>query len=105
MGKPGGENLSKGSAVNYDLSNTSSQAYGNNIKQIDASPLRYGTYSGDVNQEGIIDLNDVLLTYSAANTFAAGYVVTDINGYNTVDLNDILIAYNNASAFVGSVKP
>jgi len=103
--KSGGENLTIGSTTIFDLSNASSQAFGNNIRQIDTSPLRYGIYSGDVNQDGIIDLNDVLLTYNAANTFEAGYVATDINGDSIVDLNDILIAYNNSAGFVGEAKP
>lgn len=97
--------FSRTTPVNYDLSPALSQAFGSNMIQVDVSPVRYGIYSGDVNQDGTIDLNDVLLTYNAANTFEAGYVVTDINGDSIVDLNDVLIANNNASAFVSVVKP
>ncbi len=72
---------------------------------VDASPVRYAFYSGDVNQDGTVDLNDIVQTYNAAGIFAGGYVVTDINGDNIVDLNDILIAYNNSAGFVSRITP
>jgi len=103
--KSGGEILATGSTANYDLSNASSQAFGNNIRLIDVSPLRYGIYSGDVNQDGTVDLNDVVQTYNGSNVFASGYVKTDLNGDSLVDLNDIVIAYNNSAGFVVVVKP
>ncbi len=93
------------SALSYDFTTANSQAYGDNMIQVNVSPVKFAVYSGDVNQDGVIDLNDVLETYNAANSFTAGYVVTDINGDNIVDLNDVLIAYNNATGFVSVVKP
>ena len=72
---------------------------------VDASPVSYAVYSGDVNQDGAIDLNDVLSVYNAASSFSSGYVVNDVNGDNIVDLNDILIAYNNSAGFVAVIRP
>jgi len=94
-----------GNSLTYNFTTAKTQAYGNNMINVDASPVRFAVYNGDVNQDGIIDLNDVLLTYNAANVFASGYVVTDINGDNITDLSDILIAYNNSTGFVAVVKP
>ena len=72
---------------------------------VDASPVKYAVYSGDVNNDGTIDLNDVLSVYNGASVFSTGYVVNDVNGDNIVDLNDILITYNNSAAFVAVARP
>jgi hypothetical protein len=94
-----------GSILTYNFTSASSQAYGNNMINVDASPVRYAVYSGDVNQNGYIDLTDVIQINNAANTFASGYVVTDLTGNNIVDLTDVLMAYNNATAFVSVIRP
>ncbi len=97
--------LTTGSSFNYDFSNQSSKAYGNNIKQIDNSPVRFGIFSGNVNQDQSIDLTDILLTYNDAATFVTGYKSTDANGDNVTDLIDIIITYNNSANFVAVIKP
>ena len=93
------------SVLDYDFTTANTQAYGDNMIQINTSPVRFGIYSGDVNQDGIIDLNDVLMIYNDANAFGSGYVVTDINGDSVVDLNDVIIAYNNSVGFVAVIRP
>jgi photosystem II stability/assembly factor-like uncharacterized protein len=93
------------SMLSYDFTTSNTQAYGSNMIQVDVAPVKYAVYSGDVNQDGSIDLNDVLSIYNAAVSFTSGYVVNDVNGDNAVDLNDILIAYNNSSEFVAVIKP
>lgn len=90
---------------NYDFTASASQAFGNNMIQVDTSPLRYALFSGDVNKDGTIDLNDVLQIYNDANNFSAGYIVTDLNGDRIVDLNDLLISYNNSAGFVALIRP
>ena len=81
-------------------------AYGNNEIQVDASPYNvFAFYSGDVNQDGYIDLTDVLAIYNGANNFLTGYVVTDLTGDSIVDLTDILMAYNNSAKFVSVIRP
>ena len=81
-------------------------AFGNNQIQVDNSPYNvFAFYSGDVNQDGFIDLTDVLTIYNDANNFLTGYVVTDLNGDSIVDLTDLLIAYNNSVNFVSVMRP
>ena len=94
-----------GNSISYNITTSPAQAFGNNIKQIDASPLKFGIYSGDSNQDGSIDLTDVIQIYNASNVFASGYAVTDINGDSVIDLTDILIAYNNSAGFISVLKP
>jgi len=103
--RSGGENLSKGVTVNYNLSNLIAQAFGNNIKQIDSSPVRFGIFSGDVNQDGNINLTDVISVYNNASLFLTGYKTTDVNGDNLTDLTDVIIANNNSIKFISVVKP
>ena len=93
------------SVLNYNFSTSSAQAFGSNMPLLDASPVRYGEYGGDVNQNGVIDLNDIIIVNNAAGAFVSGYVVTDLDGNNIVELTDVLISYNNASNFVLKVTP
>ena len=58
-----------------------------------------------MNQEGNVDLSDVLLIYNDASAFMTGYVSSDVTGDNISDLSDFLIAYNNASEFVSVIRP
>jgi hypothetical protein len=94
-----------GNSMTFNFTTAKTKAFGDNMIQTDASPVRYAVYSGDVNQNGTVDLNDILSVYNAASVFSTGYVVNDVTGDNLVDLNDILIAYNNSATFVSVVKP
>ena len=81
-------------------------AFGNNEIRVDTSPYNvYAFYSGDVNQDGAIDLTDVIRIYNDANSFLTGYVVTDLTGDNAVDLTDVVMAYNNSVNFVRVISP
>lgn len=88
--------------LNYDFTSSSSQAYGNNLK---LKGSRWTVFSGDVNKDMIVDLNDVVLIYNDAAVFQAGYLVTDVNGDNIIDLTDLVLSYNNASKFVSVISP
>ena len=94
-----------GGSLSYNFSASAASAYGNNLKQVDASPVKFALYSGDVNKDGTIDLNDVIQIYNGANTFLTGYVVTDLTGNYVVDLTDLLMAYNNSVNFVSVIRP
>ena len=90
------------SVINYDFTFAAEQAYGNNQT---LKGTKYCLYSGDVNQNGLIDLTDVILISNAASVFTTGYVNTDVNGNKIVDLTDMLIALNNANKFVTKQTP
>jgi hypothetical protein len=72
---------------------------------VDASPVRFAIYSGDVNQDGTVDATDVSAIDNAANNFLSGYVATDLTGDNFVDGTDFAIADNNAANFVSAIRP
>ncbi len=93
------------SSQNFDFTPAAAQAFGDNMIQVNISPVKFAMYSGDVNQDGTIDLDDVLQINNDASVFAAGYIVSDLNGNNVTDLDDLLIAYNNSVDFVEVKKP
>ena len=90
---------------NYNFTSLSTQAYGNNMKQVDTSPLKFAVYSGDENQDGVVNLTDVIDVYNAAGSFSAGYLKTDVNGDNLSDLTDVIITNNNSNNFISLIRP
>ena len=91
-----------GSVLNYDFTSAQSQTYGNN------SVLKgslWNIYSGDLNQDGAVDLDDVVGVYNDANNFVTGYSISDMNGDMMTDLSDVLITFNNANNFVSVIRP
>lgn len=118
--KSGGEVFTEGTTMNYDFTITASQALGNNQKQVasfidapvpeknilkESSVIRFGIYSGDVNQDGVIDASDLSLIDNDAVNFLTGYYSSDVNGDDNVDGNDLSITDNNASDFINAVVP
>jgi len=81
-------------------------AYGNNQIQIDSDPYNvFAFYSGDVNQDGTIDLTDGSLIDNDAINFASGYLPTDLNGDGIIDVADAVFADNNSFNFVSKITP
>jgi len=98
-------NFTTGVQTNYNFTNASAQAYGNNMKQVDTSPVYFAIYSGDVNQDGTVDLSDLGFIDNDASNFVTGYVRTDVNGDGVVDIADAAITDNNVFNFVSKVTP
>jgi hypothetical protein len=103
--KAGGEIYNSGSPLTFNFNLDSSKSYGNNVIRINSSPLTYGIYSGDVNQNGTIDAQDLGIVDTDAYNFLNGYVRSDINGNNVVDAVDASITGNNAFNFVSKMRP
>lgn len=97
--------LTRNVNTNCDLTSAANKSYGSNMIQVDNSPVRYAVYSGDVNQDGIVDASDALMVDNDANIFATGYIVTDVNGDYSVDATDALIVDNNSNNFVSKITP
>ncbi|MBK8550210.1 MAG: hypothetical protein IPL53_03795 [Ignavibacteria bacterium] len=95
-------NYIQDSTLNYDFTFAATQAFGNNEIQ---KGSKFCLYSGDVTQNGFIDLTDVILCDIASSNFVTGYVNTDVNGNSAVDLTDVLITYNNSINFVVRKTP
>ena len=87
----------------FDFTTDANKAFGNNMVQ---KGSRWCLYSGDVDQNGTIDLTDVVSIYNDASEFVAVlYAVTDLNGDSVTDLTDLLLGFNNSSLFVSKITP
>ncbi|MBK8551273.1 MAG: FG-GAP repeat protein [Ignavibacteria bacterium] len=75
----------QGSTSSYNFITASTQAFGKNMIQVDASPVRFAIFSGDVNHDGHVDLADIIIINNDASNFITGYVNSDVTG------NSILI--------------
>lgn len=91
--------------MTYRFSDFASRAFGDNQIQVDNLPQLFGIYSGDVNQDGTVDLADLSLIDNDAFSFTSGYVNTDLNGDDIADLTDYSLADNNAANFVSRIIP
>jgi hypothetical protein len=90
------------SALSYDFTTGADKAYGNNL-------VRKGTkwciFSGDVNQDGVVDLSDLVLVDNDNANYVEGYVPSDVNGDGVTDLSDLIIVDNNNANYVSKVSP
>jgi len=94
-----------GDSASYDFTSSSANAYGNNEILVDNTPALFAIYGGDINQDGLVDLTDVIGVFNDATGFTTGYVVTDVNGDDLVDLSDLSLTFNNSNAFVTKITP
>ena len=77
--------------------------FGGNLVQM--PDLSYAIYSGDVNQDDIIDLGDSSPVDNQAAMAGSGYIPEDINGDGLVDLSDFVAIDNNAAMAIGAITP
>lgn len=87
----------------YNFSSDDTQAYGNNLLEI--SPGVYALFSGDINQDGVVDGLDFNDWESDSDSFSAGYISTDLNGDGIADGLDFLLWESNSNHFVGVLTP
>lgn len=92
-----------GGATVYDFKTARTQAFGSNLT---ASGPPFCFYGGDRNQDGNVNLADLLGVYNDATAFVNGCrKVSDIDNNGFVNLPDILITFNNVTSFVVVSKP
>ncbi len=65
----------------------------------------YAMYTGDVNQDGAVDLFDLQLIENGASSFLYGYFSQDCTGDGVVDFFDLQRAENCAVEYLFSSKP
>ncbi len=99
--RSGGENFNL-YAFSYDFTTDSAKAYGDNLKK---QGSKWCIFSGDVNQDGSVDLSDMIVVDNDNANFVTGYVSSDVNGDLSTDLSDMIIVDNNNAAFVGKITP
>jgi hypothetical protein len=91
-----------GNTTQYNFDQVEKAFGGNLVSSGDGNWL---VYSGDNNQDGIIDSMDMILNDNSSAGMMTGYLVTDINGdgiTNDADMNFIAV---NAGSFVSVKTP
>lgn len=88
--------------LSYDFTTGSSQAFGSNMVFANTA---WSFYTGDVNQDGIVDLTDGSQIYNDGLNFTSGYVSTDLNYDGIADLGDLILQFNNGKKYVSEMKP
>jgi C1A family cysteine protease len=79
--------------ITYNFTTSSSKAYGDNQKEI--SPGIFANMVGDVNQDGIVDLSDLVNMDTDLTNGTVAYIVYDLNGDGVVDLSDLVTIDEN----------
>jgi len=101
--KSGGEPFTMGAENFYNFTSSASQAFGSNQKSV--APGKFGIYSGDDNQDGVVDIDDLILCYNDILAFTTGYAKTDNNNDDIVDLSDLVIVNSNGTLFTAVIRP
>ena len=91
-----------GTPISYTF-DAQAKAYGSNMGFITDGVAVI--YTGDENQDQIVDGTDLSEIGNLADVAASGYLPQDINGDGLVDGSDLSAAGNNADVAVGAVLP
>jgi hypothetical protein len=93
--------------INYNFTTAAGQAYGDNLMLLNpgGSPLVYGIFAGDVDQDGYVVIGDRDIVHNSAVAGTTGYVAEDVNGDGFVVIGDRDIVHINAVAGVTAVLP
>lgn len=91
----------------YDFSTSATKAFsdGINSSMKIMADGKYALYSGDINQDGGIDISDMQITVNDASNFLFGYYNSDCSGDGGSDISDMQIIENNSSQFIFKARP
>jgi hypothetical protein len=89
--------------ISYSFVENANKAYG--LKQMSLVGGYFGLYSGDVNQNGTINVNDFTQVGNKARSFSTGYIVDDINGDRIIESADHTIVETNYRLGISISKP
>lgn len=87
----------------YNFTDLATKAYGNNLIEVEAGV--FAIHSGDVNQNGIIDITDLNLIQSSISNFGFGYIPEDLNGDRVVEAADFSFIENKILLNISRLKP
>jgi hypothetical protein len=91
-----------GESVTYDFSASASSAYGSNLA---ARSGLYTLWSGDVNQDGVIESADYFRIENDVLSLLFGYYPADLTGDGRVDASDYSLIEENIIKIIFCKKP
>ena len=89
-------------ALSYDFTTAATQAYASNMVQ---KGTKWCIFSGDVNQDGFINLGDVNIVNNDSYNHVTGSAVTDLKGDLFSNLGDVNIVNNNSYNHINARTP
>jgi hypothetical protein len=89
--------------VNYDFSTSAGQAYGDNMIHMGGGV--YAIWSGDLNQDGMIESSDYLKMENDIVQILFGYYDSDLTGDGVVESSDYLMMDANVLTIIFGAKP
>lgn len=87
----------------YDFSSSATQAYGANMVEVESGV--WALWSGDVNQDELIEATDYSSIENGVVNFTFGYFATDLTGDALVEASDYSLVENNVQLFLFSAHP
>ena len=87
----------------YDFTTAANKAFGNNMAHLGNGI--YGIWSGDVNQDGLIESSDYSVIENDLLNFLSGYYSSDLTGDNLVESLDYSLIENNLLLFLFTIGP
>ena len=87
----------------FDFTTGITQAFGSNL--INVGSGKYAIRTGDINQNGVIDINDYTAVQTALLTLSSGYLVNDLTGDNLIESTDYSLVETNSQAGLMVRKP
>jgi hypothetical protein len=87
----------------YNFTTAASQAFGDN--QSEVSPGVFAIMVGDANQDGVVDISDLVAMDADLTNGTLGYNVYDLNGDGVVDISDLVIIDENLTNGVVVMTP
>lgn len=91
-----------GSDISYDFTTSASQAFGSNQKSLG---MAWGIFTGDVSQNGYVELNDVNAVFNSVRSSGYGYILYDINGNGFAEVDDLNKTFSNQRLSAGRMVP
>jgi sugar lactone lactonase YvrE len=97
------EPVMMGTQVTYDFTTSASMAYGDNMVNVGAG--KFALWSGDVNQDGVIESGDYVNMENDIFSILFGYLNTDLTGDGVVESDDYILMENNILKVIFVERP
>jgi hypothetical protein len=91
------------SNTTYDFTTNANKAFGDN--QVEVEPNEWAFYSGDMNQDQVVDAFDYILLDPDVINGSTGYHTTDLTGDGVVDAFDYIILDANLILGINAITP
>jgi hypothetical protein len=89
--------------ITYNFTSAASKAYGDNQKEV--APGIFAILVGDVNQDGVVDISDLVAMDADLTNGTLGYIVYDLNGDGVIDISDLVKIDENLTNGVVVITP